>query len=146
MLKEWCNGILPEMVGDLLVYKDHMKRDGSCGVRIFENSRVFLIVLTELKNNTGPSVTNAVENIVNQLCPRILATVVNWAILTNKLGSDDLAMYRAGCTFVFVERYEVRPNELDWIELKHDSGTWHSPNWRRANSQETTFLLNLLKT
>ena len=124
----------PEMAGGILVYKDHLKREGSCGVRIFEsddNSLFFLIVLTELKNNNGPHVANAVEAIVNLLCCRIMAHI---------------HQRDADCTFVFVERSPNYADEFDWIELKYDSGKWHSPNWRRANEQETTFLLNLLKT
>lgn len=127
----------PEMAGGLFVYKDWMKRDGSCGVRIFEsdNSRVFLIIFTEFKNNTGPSVTNAIEDIVNQICQRILSRV---ALESGQVEDDN-------CTFVFVERYEIHPDELDWVELKYESGKWHSPKWRRADQLETTFLLNLLK-
>lgn len=131
----------PEMAGGLFAYKDHMKRDGSCGIRIFESdkSRLFLIVFTELKNNTGPSVTNAVEDIVNQLCKKITAKV---ALELNEVDGRDVD---DECTFVFVERYEIHPDELDWVELQYESWKWHSPNWRRANKQETTFLLNLLK-
>lgn len=136
----------PEMAGGLFAYKDHMKRDGSCGVRIFEsdNSRFFLIVFTELKNNTGPSVTNAVEDIVNQLCKKITAKVA-LELNCRRSGRHHGRDVYDECTFVFVERYEIHPDELDWVELKYESGKWHSPNWRRANKQETTFLLNLLK-
>lgn len=125
----------PEMAGGILFYKDLPSVIGSCGVRIFEsddNSRLFLIVLTELKNNTGPSVTNAVEHIVNLLCSRIEAQVAS------------LAMMDVDCTFVFVERYEVRPTEFNWVNFIYEQDKWQSPSWIRANKEETTFLLNLL--
>ena len=143
----------PEMAGGIFVYKDHLKREGSCGVRIFEsdeNSRIFLIVLTELKNNNGPSVTNAVEDIVNQLCCRIKSQVA-LEMADSNLNVPVRHRRDVDCTFVFVERYEVRPTEFDWVQLIYGcfvsgelGNKWHSPNWIRANKEETIFLLNLL--
>lgn len=79
---------------------------GKCGLDIFHDEEYgyHWVVFTELDNNTGKSVTNAIEDLMGIVL--------------------DLYDYRADWV-MWVERYEYKPTELDNIQI-----TDGEPNWR----------------
>lgn len=105
---------------DIFVYIDDLQRVGECRYDIAIRDDRWLVVFTELVNNPGPSVTNAIENIVPQFCKNF------------NLKSDEVD---------FFERYQSHPNELDEIVFLCDN----SPIWKRLPLEESTLILKALK-
>lgn len=93
----------------IFTYLDESKRTGRCGYHVLGNiseSSEFVVVFTELNDNPGRSVTNAIESIIPQFC----------SFASLKL--EDIW---------FIERYESHPDDLDGINYNPDGST----TWRR---------------
>ena len=102
---------------EIFEFKDKMGRTGECGLLINKHEVHYIIVCTELNNNSGPSVTNAAEEIATQVCKK-----------------RDLFPNR----IVWVERYEANPGEASIVTFKWDqkSNEFCSPVWRNLTLEE----------
>lgn len=106
---------------DIFVYIDDAKRIGECRYdAIVSDSQRWIIVLTELRANPGPSITNAMEYIIDQFCQQ------------NGLSFPD--------EVDFLERYESHPDYLDIVRIR-PAGT----DWSRMPDEEAKPILELLK-
>lgn len=98
-------------------YKDFFKRDSRCGVEIVEVNGKTYVILTELPDNRGVSVTNAVE---------IIATAVYSQFFSNKLLNK----------IVWIEHY-IEPEETyDEVTLFYDGVVFRQPKWMRINKPD----------
>jgi replication-associated recombination protein RarA len=96
------------------IYLDEAKRMGKCGYHVFLSEigeSKFVVVFTELNDNPGRSVTNAIESIIPQFC-RFTA-----------LKLEDVW---------FIERYESHPDDLDVINYN----PYGSTSWRRLSQDQ----------
>jgi len=97
-------------------YHDKMQRRGVCRCDIVEDGDKTYVVFTELNENKGPSVTNAIEDIVN--------------IFFENRKYADLD------TFVIVERYEYKPMDLDLVTLsRKERRKFSEPKWSRMTGE-----------
>ena len=104
------------------IYLDEAKRMGKCGYHVFLSEigeSQFVVVFTELNDNSGPSVTNAIESIIPQFCT------------FTSLKLEDVS---------FFERYESHPDDLDVINYKPDGST----SWRRLPQDQARPILAYL--
>lgn len=93
-------------------YDDQMNRRGVCLCDIFtDNDGKKYVVFTELNSNKGPSVTNAIEDIVTIFFET-----------RPDLRPDNV---------VIVERYEDKPQEFDLVSLTRGDRRFTKPNWSR---------------
>ena len=105
---------------DTFVYIDDAKRIGECRYdAIVGDDQRWIIVLTELRDNTGPSITNAMEYIIEQFCQQ------------NDLKFPD--------EVDFLERYESHPEYLYIVRVR-PAGT----DWRRMPDENAKPILELL--
>lgn len=105
---------------DSFVYKHTMNRIGECRYDLIATADSQLIVVfTELLNNSGPSVTNAIESIVPQFCKQ------------NNLDLKEV---------IFIERYQSHPDDLDVINYQQDGTT----SWIRLPADQARPILELL--
>ena len=105
---------------DIFVYIDDAKRIGECRYdAIVGDDQRWIIVLTELRCNSGPSVTNAMEHIIKQFCEQ------------NSLSFPD--------EVDFIERYETHPDCLDKVRVMK-MGT----DWQRMPDEAAAPILELL--
>jgi hypothetical protein len=97
---------------------------GRCGCSVFlpvagrRSIRPGVIVLTELADNPGPSVTNSIEWIA--------------AELENVLRVPLLSGYR------LVEHYpanSIRSATFDVVEIGNDGQRWYGPKWRHITEE-----------
>ncbi len=94
---------------------------GICRCDILQDGKIKIAVFTELNENKGPSVTNAIECIVATYCE---------TVLNGPLGDN----------LVIIERYENRPNDLDIVRFKQirmENGQWifEDPVWQRLKGE-----------
>lgn len=108
-------------------FKDSLKREGRCRLQVFRRDDFVLVVFTELKNNPGPSVTNAIESLIQIAYEAVPMFRSPWSKTEEK---DDLI-------FLFLERYEDHPEYFDWVQL----GSNGSPIWTRAKPEEIKTIL-----
>lgn len=105
---------------EMFVYIDDANRMGECRVdTLVGDDQRWIVVLTELRNNTGPSVTNAMEYIIDQFCSQ-----------------NDLKFPEE---VDFLERYETHPEYLDKVRIMQ-MGT----DWKRISDEEAAPILELL--
>lgn len=110
---------------DIFVYHDDLQRVGECryDIAIQDNDR-WLVVFTELAKNPGPSITNAIEHIIEQFCK----------------------LYNLNFVEVdFFERYSSHPNDLDAIFYHQTSTGEFEVAWSRVPPFESEPILKLLK-
>lgn len=109
------------------VYIDEQKRIGECLVDVLLNNERFVVIFTEIAGNPGPSVTNAIEHIIDQFCKQ------------NSLALDEADFY---------ERYHTHPDDLDAIVFgSHKRWTVSQcPEvlWRRLEPNTTKQILEAL--
>ena len=55
---------------DQFEYRDVLKRSGTCGLRMWKTGEGHAVMVSELPGNHGPSVTNASEQVAEQVCER----------------------------------------------------------------------------
>lgn len=91
------------------LYLDNLGRKGVCRAEIFSTDKLF-VVFTELTENTGPSITNCIENIIPQFCD------------FKRLNQQEV---------IFIEKYEDHPDDLDEIKIINGK-----PQWRRLEIEE----------
>ena len=100
------------------VFINEMKQKGSCLVCIFEyvknSEKWYIVLVTEVNSNLGPSVTNAAESIADQICELY------------KINPEQT---------MFIERYEDRPHELDMVDFNLIDGKHKNPKWKRITTQ-----------
>ena len=102
---------------DNFQYKDSYNRDARCGVEVVEVNGKIYVVLTELPDNHGVSVTNAVG---------IIATVVYNQFLSNK-PIDKI---------VWIEHY-IEPEETyDEVTLFYNGAVFQQPQWKQIKTPE----------
>jgi len=102
---------------DNFQYKDSYNRDARCGVEVVEVNGKIYAILTELPDNHGVSVTNAVG---------IIATVVYNQFLSNK-PIDKI---------VWIEHY-IKPEETyDEVTLFYNGAVFQQPQWKRIKMPE----------
>jgi len=106
-------------------FKDALKREGVCRIQIFQKASVsfYMVFFTELKKNTGPSVTNSIEYLIKSIFDGRNGPL-------GFIDPDD-------AIFLFAERYEEHPEYFDWVQL----GSNGSPVWTRATSEEIKTIL-----
>ena len=106
--------------------------ESACGLEIHENALRTVIVLTELDDNPGISVTNAVERIAELVCARF-----NKKNLKEKTVKD--------CTCVWVEHYPETSGgdeSFDFVYFKtRKNGTFFSPEWKRTTKEQVDRLI-----
>jgi hypothetical protein len=101
-------------------YFDGTRRLGECRCDvIFIGDSPFIVVFTELLDNPGRSVTNAIESIVPQFCQHA------------NIQPDKVS---------FIERYESHPDDLDLIDYQPDGTT----SWTRLPEDQARPILELL--
>lgn len=107
-------------------YKGYGGCDSVCGVDVIHtDTGETLVVLTELPENPGTSVTNMVEEIANQLV------------------ADQLASLRTR-GLRWVERYPAqrgRAETLDEVTFTLREGRFTEPRWRRLSQPSLNALL-----
>lgn len=110
---------------EMFVYIDDANRMGECRVDILVgDDQRWIVVLTELRNRssnsfTGPSVTNAMEYIIDQFCSQ-----------------NDLKFPEE---VDFLERYETHPEYLDKVRI-----TQMGTDWQRVSDEVAAPILELL--
>ena len=91
-----------------------------CRARIYSNGLRAIVVLTQLKDNPGVSVTNDYERVANQLRTAILQFI-----------PED----RFPGSVIWLEQDEERPQEIDLVSLLWDlPARLHSPKWCRLQA------------
>lgn len=106
---------------DILIYGASSNK-GSCRIQVFRRNLFYLVFFTELEFNTGPSVTNSIEKLIE--------------IAENTLYRDV-----KDSVVLYAERYEVHPEYFDWVQLGSNN---KQPVWTRATTEEIQVLLPLL--
>lgn len=53
---------------DNFKFKVTLNRESVCWLRVWKNQEEVVVVATELSDNTGPSITNASEELANEVC------------------------------------------------------------------------------
>lgn len=114
---------LEKAYDDILIYKGK----GSCRVQVFRRNPFYLVFFTELKLNTGPSVTNSIEILIEIAKGLFL----QWGITQE---------HRDNLVILYAERYEDHPEYFDWVQM----GSNNNPIWTRASAEEIRVLLPLL--
>src|SRR3954469_5036544 len=71
---------------------------------IIDDNQRWIVVFTELQGNLGPSITNAMESLINQFCKQ------------NMLKFPE--------EVDIIERYETAPNCLDVVKFNQFGTTW----------------------
>lgn len=104
--------------GDLS-YTDFLRRDCNTQIEVLEDDdNNKHVVFTELKDNSGPSITNSIEEAIN-----------NYALMAS--GRENTYFY---------ERYEVHPEYLDEVCI-----TYGRPQWSRVDSEKAREMLAVLE-
>lgn len=91
------------------------RRDSRALVRIYSDGIRAVVVLTELKENDGTSVTNCYERIAT-----LLRTAITQFIPLENFPSQ----------VTWIEQYEERPRELTLVALQWDGRMFSRPQWR----------------
>jgi hypothetical protein len=117
---------LKKVYDDVLIYGASSNK-GTCRIQIFHRNPFYLVFFTELDLNTGPSVTNSIEKLIEIAQGLFL----QWGIQKEHI--DDLVI-------LYAERYEEHPEYFDWVQL----GSNKQPIWTRASAEEIRVLLPLL--
>jgi len=117
---------LKKVYDDVLIY-GFSSNKGSCRIQVFRRNPFYLVFFTELKLNTGPSVTNSIEKLI-EIAENALS---QWGIKEDN--REDLVI-------LYAERYEDHPEYFDWVQM----GSNKQPIWTRASAEEIRVLLPLL--
>jgi len=106
---------------EVFVYYNDFNRLGECQCDIILNADAdrWMVIFTELLRNPGPSVTNAIEYIVEQFCK------------CNNIHSNEVD---------FIERSYTDPESFDAIEINSEVITWH-----HISKEKTRLILKALK-
>lgn len=104
------------------VYHNGLRSVGVCLSQVFSDGTKTVVIFTEVPTNRGPSVTNAIENIVEQFCK------------IKDLNPREITI---------LERYAIHPYELDLVILPEDKT--YQVSWKRLSSDESKPFLTMLK-
>ena len=93
-----------------------------CRARIFSDTKKAVVILTELPDNPGVSVTNDYERIASNM-----RGMVTQFIPRSHFPSK----------VVWMEQYAARPEEIDLVTLQWEPirGEFSLPHWHRLNEQ-----------
>lgn len=147
-------------ISDYLDYTGYIGQSGRCWYDCFltDAPYTYLTVFTELSKNTGVSVTNVVERVATAFLDKYLKLgVVSYRpleipgagrrIKNKSFVSCSLENLLENKTFIFIERYEDKPNEYDWVNLEFnfDTKEYQNPKWERVSVEKSILFDEWLK-
>lgn len=108
-----------------LNYKGLWHCDAVCGLDIIQYAGCYVVILTELPDNTGTSVTNYIENLADLLCGT-----------NHELKRTDT---------IWIEHYSAREEHEETFDLVSfkilHNGKFESPRWTRISREKVAELI-----
>lgn len=106
-------------------YKGFHGFPSKCGIDIVKHNDTFIVILTELPDNSGTSITNIIES---------LATMVYYQFL-NGVPIEKI---------IWIEHYPPsrhREETFDEVTFKWNGKYFFSPRWKRISPSELTIMI-----
>lgn len=109
---------------NILLYKGFWNCDGKCGLEFKKSEKKCIVILTELPDNNGTSITNMYEH---------LATYIYNQFLQNDYTYDQI---------MWIEHYpkESRargePESFDEVIMEYDGKQFKHPKWLHMKNEE----------
>jgi hypothetical protein len=107
-------------------YRDALGRQGLCQIERFVGENI-VVVVTELEENTGPSITNAFEQIATQLV-------------------QSSSWLKSEKDILWIEHYQHRDGEETWDQVKmdYDDMVYSNPKWEPISGPDAKALMETM--